>query len=446
MIEQETTESRRLPPKAYAAGSLVMFAQGLYAPFLNSYMVDIGASLSEIGAFRSVGNMAPTVMQPVWGSVSDKTGHTKAFVAFGTASGLFAVFLFLFAASPLDMIILYGIQSILLSIQIPTWLSLVGSLIDEDNRGHELGRLGVTTNIMSLLATLFAGFIAGFPGFGAYLRSNLGWLGLIIFPSVETWKQIYYLPFYLAAITGIFASIVSIRIQTTKESSARPREFPPVLRLLSRPGDFRRFCFVSVFFSFSMSMAWPFWIIVQRQWLDNTLLEIAIASAIMTLTTVIFTMPFGRLSDRVGRKPLIFLGRVTLFIVPIMYAFASTTIIIYFANAIAGFCVAASANASTAYIYDIAPSEERGSHLSVYNTFTGIVMLVGSLLAGIIGDFVAVGLGNYLAVFAMLLVSGGLRFISSFFYLLLDEPREYSSDFWTEIRGFILGRHADRGL
>ncbi|TFG07075.1 MFS transporter [Candidatus Thorarchaeota archaeon] len=446
MTEQETTERRRLPSRAYAVGSLAMFAQGLYSPFLNSYMVDLGASLSEIGAFRSMGNVAPTILQPVWGSVSDKTGHTKAFVAFGTVSGLFTVFLFLFAATPLDMIVLYGIQSILLSIQIPTWLSLVGSLIDEENRGIELGKLGMATNIMSLLATLFSGFIAAFPILVPFLRASLGWLGSILFPSVEVWKQVYYLPFYLTAITGIIASLLSIGIQTRNDSSGVPREFPPVLRLLSEPSEFRKLCFVATFFSFAMSMAWPFWIIVQRQWLNNTLLEIAIASAIMTLTTVIFTIPLGRFSDRVGRKPLIFLGRFTLFVVPIMYAFAFTTISIYVANAIAGFSVAATTNANTAYIYDIAPAEERGAHLSVYNTFTGIVMLLGSLVAGILGDFIAISIGVYLAVFTMLVVSGLLRFISSFLYLLLDEPREYSSDVWTEIRAFFLGRQVNRGL
>jgi hypothetical protein len=73
-------------------------------------------------------------------------------------------------------------------------------------------------------------------------------------------------------------------------------------------------------------------------------------------------------------------------------------------------------------------------------------MLLGSLVAGILGDFIAISIGVYLAVFTMLVVSGLLRFISSFLYLLLDEPREYSSDVWTEIRAFFLGRQVNRGL
>ncbi|MHA1741746.1 MAG: hypothetical protein ACTSVD_06605, partial [Candidatus Thorarchaeota archaeon] len=67
----------RLPPRVYLVGSLTRFAQGLYMPFLGTYMVDMGASYGELSAFRSVGNIAPTILQPLWGAGSDKVGHTK---------------------------------------------------------------------------------------------------------------------------------------------------------------------------------------------------------------------------------------------------------------------------------------------------------------------------------------------------------------------------------
>ncbi|MBE0526829.1 MAG: MFS transporter [Candidatus Thorarchaeota archaeon] len=196
-----------------------------------------------------------------------------------------------------------------------------------------------------------------------------------------------------------------------------------------------------------MSMAWPFFIVVQRDWLNSTILEIAISSAVMTASTIIFTVPFGRLSDRVGRKPLIVLGRMLLFMVPIMYAFAWEMWMIYLANFLAGFTTAASMNAITAYIYDIAPEEERGAHLAVFNTFTGIVYTLGSLLAGIFGQLILITFGSeYLSVFIMLMVSGILRFIAAFFYLLIDEPKEYSSTLRLEFRALIHRRRHDTDL
>lgn len=453
-ILPESSEAlpHRLPVRVYLVGALTQFAVGLHSPFLNTYLLDMGANYAELGTFRSVGNVAPTILQPAWGASSDKVGSNKAFVAFGTLTGLFMVFLFLWAETPIHMIILYGIQSILFSIQIPTWQSLIGGLMGEENRGNELGRLGVITNFASLSATLVSGFLAGLPFLIQVFQNTLGPLGLILFPPVEAWREAYYLPFYFAAIIGIIASLLSMRIQEHKTSEVKKRGFPPVLRLLSQGGNFGRFSFVAVFFSFAMSMAWPYFIVVQRQWLENTLLEIAIASAMMTIFTVIFSIPFGRLSDKVGRKPLILLGRGFLFLVPILYAFAipiSNTLsipgvwIIYIANALAGFCTAASFNAITAYIYDIAPVEERGAHLSVYNTFTGIIYLMGSLIAGLLGEALVIFIGNYQAVFWMLIASGILRFIASFFYLLIKEPKSYQSTLRSELRFFVQNRRHD---
>ncbi|MHA2378487.1 MAG: MFS transporter [Candidatus Thorarchaeota archaeon] len=440
---EDKQQPQRLPPKVYAVGAMTQFAMGLHQPFLLAYMIDMGASYAELGAFRSVGNAAPSVLQPAWGAWSDKIGHAKRFVAFGTLTGLAMVFLFLWAATPIEMILLYGIQSILFSIQIPTWQSLLGGLMDEENRGTELGRLGLATNVASLVATLASGFIAGFPALIPFLRAALGDFGLILLPTVEAWREMYYLPFYFTAIFGIVTSVLSLTIREGKRDPAKKREFPPVLTLLSRAGDFRRFALISIFFSFAMSMAWPYFIVIQKDWLNFTNLEIAIASAAMSVTIILFTVPMGNLSDRVGRKPLILVGRGSLFVVPLMYAFATHAFVIYVANALAGFSVATSFNSITAYIFDVAPEKERGAHLAVFNTFTGIIYFFGSLTSGLLGDSIALAVGAHFAVFSMMVLSAVLRLVSSSLYLMLREPREYSSNMRMEFRSFIQRRKID---
>jgi MFS family permease len=452
----EKTEPRKLPARAYIVGALTQFGVGLYSPFLQAYLIDMQEALrgvqnfAEQGAFRSVGNFAPAVLQPAWGATSDKVRNTKAFVAFGTMTGLLVVYMFLWAASPFEMIILYAIQSILFSIQIPTWQSLVGGLMEETNRGDELGKLGLATNIASLTATLISGFIAILPALVPLLRGLFGELGPILFPiqmDEQSFREAYYGPFFFTAVVGIISSLLSLRIKEHPKPQNGPRKFPPIHRLLSQPGDFRRFCFIAVFFSFAMSMAWPYFIVVQKSWLNNSNLEIAIASAVMTLSMIIFTIPFGRLSDRVGRKPLILLGRGLLFMVPIMYAFAQNVYYVYTANILAGFCTASAMNAVIAYIYDIAPEDERGSHLAVFNTFTGVMYLVGSLIAGVLGQVLLEVFGDaYFSVFVMLMLSGVLRFFASFFYTLIREPKEYSSTLRVELRAYLPGRRHDRDL
>ncbi|RLI54858.1 MAG: hypothetical protein DRO87_07630 [Candidatus Thorarchaeota archaeon] len=451
--EQEKSEAKRLPASAYLVGSLTQFAVGLHAPFLQTYLVDMQNYLygvknfAELGAFRSVGNVAPTLLQPLWGATSDRIGYRKYFVAFGTALGLFSVFLFLWAATPIDMIVLYGVQSVLFSIQIPTWLSLISGLMGEENRGNELGKMGLVTSVASLSATLTSGILAGMPAILPALRTAFGSLGPVILPTVEQWREVYYIPFYLTAIVGIAASLLSLTIRESKRKNDGPRKFPPMLKLLSQPGDFRRFSLISVFFSFAMSMAWPYFIVIQRDWLSFSILEIATASAIMTFSMMVFSIPLGRMSDRVGRKPMILLGRSFLFLVPIMYAFAWNAYVIFLANALAGFTVAASMNAITAYIYDISPEEERGTHVAVFNTFTGIVYLLGSFISGLMGQTILEIFGSeHLSVFVMMILSGILRFFASFLYLFIREPREYKSTIRLEIVSLVQRRRHDSDL
>ena len=114
--QTESPEPRKLPARAYLVGALTQFGVGLYSPFLQAYLIDMQVALrgvqnfAEQGAFRSVGNFAPTVLQPAWGATSDRVRNTKAFVAFGTITGFLVVYRFLWASSPLEMIVLYAIQ------------------------------------------------------------------------------------------------------------------------------------------------------------------------------------------------------------------------------------------------------------------------------------------------------------------------------------------------
>ncbi len=439
--ESENIQVGKLPRRTFAVGSLTQLAIGLHSPFLQDYVIKMGATLAELGIFRSVGNFAPTMMQPLWGALSDKIGRRKHFVAFGTFSGLTMVFMFFFAATPFEMIILYGIQSILLSIQIPTWLSLISGYMKEENRGDELGKLAVFTNIASLIATLLTGVIAVLPGILPYLRMMFGDFGLVLFPTAEAWREMYYLPFLFTAILGIITALIALTLNESPETEKGSEVFPPILEILSKPGDFRKFCFVATFFSFAMSMAWPLFMVVQSEWLGQTPLEIAITTSLMTITIILFTSSMGKVADRVGRRPMIVVGRVMLFVVPILYAISIPpygTVTVYLANIIAGLATAITMNAITAYVYDVSPEEERGAYLAVYNTFTGGVFLLGSLFSGVMGYCIEIILSSrYIAVFLMLLLSGILRFFASFLYLLITEPRNYSSTLRVEIRNSL---------
>ncbi|MEX2701831.1 MAG: MFS transporter [Candidatus Baldrarchaeota archaeon] len=72
-----------VPPIIYATAGLTAFSGGLYQPYLNIYAVEIGATYSEMGIITSVSNAAPTILQPIWGALSDKKVKRKPFIFWG---------------------------------------------------------------------------------------------------------------------------------------------------------------------------------------------------------------------------------------------------------------------------------------------------------------------------------------------------------------------------
>ena len=157
IVEQVQNDVQHTKKKLYGASLTSVASNNLLFSFFHLYAVDLGSTPFTQSIITSPSQLGNTVLQPVWGATSDRVRNTKAFVAFGLMTGLLVVYMFLWAATPIEMILLYAIQSILFSIQIPTWLSLVGGLMDESNRGDELGKLGLATNIASFTATLISG-------------------------------------------------------------------------------------------------------------------------------------------------------------------------------------------------------------------------------------------------------------------------------------------------
>ena len=413
----EGNEYQREMKKVYAVQSLNGFSNGLYFPFMTIFAVERGLTYSELGWFRSIGNVMPNLLQPLFGGLSDKLGKRKYFAAIGFSLSVIVLPFFIVLQTPLEIILLYGLQALFISMAFPTWNSLISLIIPEEKRGEELGKLGSIASLWSLISTIVAGVLMTLITFGG---------------STEE----YILPFYLAAVSGILASIIVLFIREPA-TDTKSTHFPPILRIMSRKGYFRDFLIISAIFSFSMSMAWPYFAVILVNFQHASKLAISIHSAINVIPMILFQSHFGKLSDRIGRKPLLLYSRLILPGIPLLYVFAPNMFIIYIASFIGGISMAMGFNAAFAYMYDVSPPEERGAYIAVYNFVTGIAFFLGSLMGGYLGDYFSVLFGLVGAVFAVMFISSALRLISAVLYFKLKEPKLYNSTFRREIGAFI---------
>lgn len=103
-----------------------------------------------------------------------------------------------------------------------------------------------------------------------------------------------------------------------------------------------------------------------------------------TLTASVLSIPFGRRSDRVGRKPLLVGAYLIFSLVYLNFALGLGKGMIILAFVLYGVFTAMITGTERAYVVEIAPGELRGTLLGLQGTLGGIALLPASLIAGLL--------------------------------------------------------------
>ena len=131
----------------------------------------------------------------------------------------------------------------------------------------------------------------------------------------------------------------------------------------------------------------------------------------------IFYPIWGRLSDRIGRRPLILMSLIGSAISFVAFGFAPNLAVLFIARVAAGILSAASLPVAQAYIADVTPPEKRASGMAVLGAAFGLGFVCGPALGGILGSYSLFGLQAIQtpALFAACVCA--LNFVWAFFAL-----------------------------
>lgn len=124
-------------------------------------------------------------------------------------------------------------------------------------------------------------------------------------------------------------------------------------------------------------------------------------TAIYSLMQFIFAPLWGRLSDRIGRRPVLMIGLLGYIIGQTFFGLATSLWMLFAARAIAGMLSAAALPTAQAYMADITPPEERARAMGITGAAFGLGVIIGPAMGGILGNirlalpfFVSAGLAT----------------------------------------------------
>src|SRR5437660_9304426 len=133
--------------------------------------------------------------------------------------------------------------------------------------------------------------------------------------------------------------------------------------------------------------------------------QVTILLAVYSLMAMIAAPLWGRLSDRIGRRPVLMASMLAAAVAYLWLGLASALWMLFAARALAGAC-AGNIAAAQAYIADVTPPERRARGMGMIGAAFGLGFIIGPALGGIVA-------GNELATADLEtpgLIAAGLSF------------------------------------
>lgn len=311
-----------------------------------------------VGILISIYGLINAGLQPVTGALCDRFGRHKRFIQIGLGLVGICTLCFVFAERYLDLLVLRSVQGVGLALTVPASMALMTSLTRNETRGSAMG----------VYSTLRMGGFALGPVIGGFLQVHFG--------------------FAVAFYTGscfVFLAVVLVQLWI-KETPVTGREgkVPATFRLVDRsllsPGIIS-----AGIATFLMANAFSMVSTLQNEFnerLHMNAFSFAIAVSGLMIGRLLTQVPLGRLSDSIGRRPLVITGLLLMAPVTVLLGQATSMAQLTLLRVAQGLASAAVVAPALAVVADISSSEGAGRQMSIVTMGFGLGIALGPLLAG----------------------------------------------------------------
>lgn len=363
-------------------------------PILPIFLTQLGASRTMIGAIEGMAEGLPAFIKLVSGIVSDRIRNRKWLVLAGYAlSTLFKPMIAL-AHSAGFVFLIRLLDRVGKGIRTAPRDALIADYCEPSNRGHAFGYQRGMDHAGAMLG--------GILGFGLLL-----WLGsdTASLRQVIAWS---FIPGILSVLTIIFfIRDKPERLMAVKELGPERRNpFEGVSRL---PRNY--FIYVGAASVFALANSSDAFLLLRAQSLGVQIMIIPLIWAFLHLVKSATSIWGGKLSDRIGRLPVLVIGWSLYAAVYAGFAFIHSPGAVWALFLAYGLFYGLTEGASKAVIADMIPAGQRGAAFGFWGMLEGFLLLAASLLTGWLWDLTG-------SPTVPLVLSGVLSLLAALFLLV----------------------------
>jgi MFS family permease len=170
--------------------------------------------------------------------------------------------------------------------------------------------------------------------------------------------------------------------------------------------------------------------------LGATIFQVNLINTVRSTMAILLLVPFGILSDRYGRKPMILYPRAIMFIGILIRVFARTPNHLIIASVVGGFAGGSYFPTLLSMIADISSEEEKREGISTLFLFSSIGMVVGPSLAAFLLLFPQITLRNIYQISAIAQF-GALFYLASVIRETNPPEKQEKIEFLPQIKQLI---------
>lgn len=344
----------------------------------------LNANMAALGFLDGLGDALVSISQAVSGYLSDRLKRRKVFIWSGYLCGAISRIGYSLSGT-WQHLVPFRILDRAGKIRSAPRDAMIADLSAKENRGGNFGLLRMMDNLGAVCGILICVVLAG----------PLGYKNLFLLAALPT-------------AIGTFMIFSLIKEQRDKH----PKIYKG-LALKDLGGNFKLFLFLSVLFSLG-SFSYSF-LLIYAKTLGFKASFVPILYLVFTAVAALFSLPFGKLSDKVGRKPVLLLSFILWGMVSLCFMFFQSHAAIFLAFFLYGLHKAALEPVQKTLVAELAPAQYRASALGGFQMVTGLCALPASLAAGLLWDTTG--------MFTPLFLSLGLTIAATVMLMFVKENR-----------------------